>query len=99
MTDHTDHKHTCDSTAATGSPSAASAASAPDGAFLAAFMELHHGLPRQSPGSDATTRHLLSLCGPLPERPRVLDLGCGPGRSALLLAAEAGGPPGPVSPR
>ncbi|MET9607713.1 bifunctional class I SAM-dependent methyltransferase/N-acetyltransferase [Streptomyces sp. NPDC006512] len=54
-------------------------------------MELHGGLPRQAPGSDATTRRLLSLCGPLPERPRVLDLGCGPGRSALLLAAEAGG--------
>ncbi|WP_260610100.1 bifunctional class I SAM-dependent methyltransferase/N-acetyltransferase [Streptomyces sp. WAC06614] len=51
---------------------------------------MHHGLPRQGPGSDATTRHLLSLCGPLPRRPRVLDLGCGPGRSALLLAAEAG---------
>ncbi|MEW1637115.1 bifunctional class I SAM-dependent methyltransferase/N-acetyltransferase [Streptomyces sp. NPDC093801] len=54
-------------------------------------MELHRGLPRQSPGSDTSTRHLLSLCGPLPERPRVLDIGCGPGRSALLLAAEAGG--------
>ncbi|MFE5810534.1 GNAT family N-acetyltransferase [Streptomyces sp. NPDC056491] len=60
--------------------------------FTRAFFALHHGLPRQAPGSDATTRHLLSLCGPLPERPRVLDLGCGPGRSALLLAAEAGGP-------
>ncbi|MFD3694797.1 GNAT family N-acetyltransferase [Streptomyces sp. NPDC058646] len=59
-----------------------------------AFFALHHGLPRQAPGSDATTRHLLSLCGPLPERPRVLDLGCGPGRSALLLAAEAGGADG-----
>ncbi|MFC7303588.1 GNAT family N-acetyltransferase [Streptomyces monticola] len=55
-----------------------------------AFFALHHGLPRQGPGSDATTRHLLSLTGPLPERPRVLDLGCGPGRAALLLAAEAG---------
>ncbi|MFJ8162607.1 GNAT family N-acetyltransferase [Streptomyces sp. NPDC096136] len=54
-------------------------------------MELPRGLPRQSPGSDTSTRHLLSLCGPLPERPRVLDIGCGPGRSALLLAAEAGG--------
>ncbi|MFJ6934923.1 methyltransferase domain-containing protein [Streptomyces sp. NPDC101132] len=51
---------------------------------------MHHGLPRQGPGSDATTRRLLSLAGPLPERPRILDLGCGPGRSALLLAAEAG---------
>lgn len=58
--------------------------------FEQAFFALHGGLPRQGPGSDTTTRHLLSLCGPLPERPRVLDLGCGPGRSALLLAAEAG---------
>ncbi|MEU9852740.1 bifunctional class I SAM-dependent methyltransferase/N-acetyltransferase [Streptomyces sp. NPDC047974] len=55
-----------------------------------AFFALHHGLPRQGPGSDATTRRLLALAGRLPERPRVLDLGCGPGRSALLLAAEAG---------
>ncbi|MFC9387909.1 GNAT family N-acetyltransferase [Streptomyces venezuelae] len=54
------------------------------------FFALHHGLPRQGPGSDATTRRLLALCGQLPERPRVLDLGCGPGRSALLLAAAAG---------
>lgn len=55
-----------------------------------AFFSLHHGLPRQCPGSDATTRRLLELTGPLPGRPRVLDLGCGPGRAALLLAAEAG---------
>jgi SAM-dependent methyltransferase len=55
-----------------------------------AFMALHRGLPRQSPGSDTTTRHLLSLAGPLPGRPRALDLGCGPGRASLLLAAEAG---------
>ncbi|MET9803609.1 bifunctional class I SAM-dependent methyltransferase/N-acetyltransferase [Streptomyces sp. NPDC006368] len=58
-----------------------------------AFFALHHGLPRQGPGSDDTTRRLLALAGlpgALPERPRVLDLGCGPGRSALLMAAEAG---------
>ncbi|MFD3776931.1 GNAT family N-acetyltransferase [Streptomyces sp. NPDC058612] len=58
---------------------------------MEALLTLHGGLPRQAPGSDASTRHLLSLCGTLPGRPRVLDLGCGPGRSALLLAAEAGG--------
>ncbi|WP_447041619.1 GNAT family N-acetyltransferase [Streptomyces sp. DSM 118878] len=55
-----------------------------------AFFALHHGLPRQGPGSDDTTRRLLRLAGALPERPRVLDLGCGPGRASLLLAAEAG---------
>lgn len=54
-----------------------------------AFFALHHGLPRQGPGSDATTRRLLSYAGPLPSQPRVLDLGCGPGRVSLLLAAEA----------
>lgn len=55
-----------------------------------AFFSLHHGLPRQGPGSDATTRRLLSFAGPLPSRPRALDLGCGPGLVSLLLAAEAG---------
>ncbi len=59
-----------------------------DNAVFEAFMSLHRGLPRQGPGSDATTRHLFSLAGPLPRRPRVLDLGCGPGRASLLLAAE-----------
>ncbi|MFE4052971.1 GNAT family N-acetyltransferase [Streptomyces sp. YIM B13518] len=55
-----------------------------------AFFALHHDLPRQGPGSDATTRRLLEMAGPLPECPRVLDAGCGPGRSTLLLAEEAG---------
>ncbi|MEU3601438.1 bifunctional class I SAM-dependent methyltransferase/N-acetyltransferase [Streptomyces sp. NPDC006798] len=56
-----------------------------------AFFALHHELPRQGPGSDATTRRLLELAGPLPGRPRILDAGCGPGRSALLLAEATGG--------
>ncbi|MFF8841251.1 GNAT family N-acetyltransferase [Streptomyces sp. NPDC015127] len=60
-----------------------------DNALHDAFS-LHHGLPRQGPGSDATSLRLLAAAGPLPARPRVLDLGCGAGRSALLLAAEAG---------
>ncbi|MFD7669243.1 GNAT family N-acetyltransferase [Streptomyces sp. NPDC059788] len=54
-----------------------------------AFFALHRGLPRQGPGSDTTTRRLLEEAGPLPEHPRVLDAGCGPGRSTLLLAEEA----------
>lgn len=54
------------------------------------FWELHDGLPRQGPGSDATTRWLLNAVGTLPRRPRVLDIGCGPGRASVLLAREAG---------
>ncbi|MGW7466562.1 GNAT family N-acetyltransferase [Streptomyces xantholiticus] len=61
-----------------------------DNALHDAFFALHHGLPRQGPGSDATSARLLAMAGPLPARARVLDLGCGPGRSALLLAARAG---------
>ncbi|MEU6079435.1 class I SAM-dependent methyltransferase [Streptomyces sp. NPDC047108] len=55
-----------------------------------AFFALHHRLPRQGPGSDATTRRLMELAGPLPKRPRALDAGCGPGRATLILAADAG---------
>lgn len=51
------------------------------------FWALHRDLPREGVGSDATTRHLLALAGPLPDRPRALDLGCGPGRATRVLAA------------
>jgi SAM-dependent methyltransferase len=53
------------------------------------FWALHSELPREGVGSDRTTRELLDLAGPLPARPRAVDVGCGPGRSALVLA-EAG---------
>lgn len=53
------------------------------------FWALHSDLPREGVGSDRTTRALLDLAGPLPVRARALDVGCGPGRSALVLA-EAG---------
>lgn len=54
------------------------------------MLALHEGLPRQAPGSDRTSAHLLSLVGPLPEEPVVLDLGCGPGRASLMLARVLG---------
>lgn len=55
---------------------------------LDAFLLLHSGLPREGPGSDDATREALRLLGPLPAEPRVLDLGCGPGRQTLVLARE-----------
>jgi SAM-dependent methyltransferase len=51
-----------------------------------ALFRLFEGLPRQGPGSDDCTREALRRLGELPAAPRVLDLGCGSGRSALVLA-------------
>ena len=51
-----------------------------------AFFTLHSGLPRQGPGSDASTLKAIHRLPGLPESPRVLDLGCGPGRQTLVLA-------------
>ena len=52
------------------------------------FRALHRDLPREGVGSDRTTRELLDLAGPLPVRPRTVDVGCGPGRAALVLAGS-----------
>lgn len=57
-----------------------------------AFFRLFSGLPREAPGSDALTREALRRLPRLPESPRVLDLGCGPGRQTLVLARELGVP-------
>jgi serine/threonine-protein kinase HipA len=51
-----------------------------------AFFRLFETLPRQGPGSDACTREALRRLPALPRSPRVLDLGCGSGRSTLVLA-------------
>ena len=56
----------------------------------AALIELHAGLERQGPGDAAFSRRMLSLLPPLPEHPRIADLGCGTGAGALLLAEWSG---------
>ena len=52
----------------------------------AKLYRLHEGLPRQAPGSDASTRDAIGRLGTLPPNPRALDVGCGPGRASSLLA-------------
>jgi SAM-dependent methyltransferase len=49
------------------------------------FWELHSGLPREGPGSDEATEHVVSL---LPQKhfSHILDIGCGPGMQTLCLA-------------
>lgn len=56
------------------------------------FFELHSGLPRESPGDDASTAHAAQIVAPyLPSCPAVLDIGCGPGAQTLVVARETGG--------
>ena len=55
---------------------------------LAKLYHLHEGLPRQTPGSEMSTRRAIQGLGPLRRDPRALDVGCGTGRSAVLLAQE-----------
>lgn len=55
------------------------------------FWKLHQGLPKQGPGSEASTRRALGLLADLPAAPRVLDLGCGSGRQTVTVARETRG--------
>ncbi|MGH7864992.1 MAG: class I SAM-dependent methyltransferase, partial [Candidatus Binataceae bacterium] len=55
------------------------------------FYELTRGLPRQGPGSAAATRRALAMTRGLPNLPRILDVGCGPGAQTIELALATGG--------
>lgn len=50
------------------------------------FLDVQSGLPRQGPGSDNVTLKALSFCSGLPEKPTILDVGCGPGMQTIALA-------------
>lgn len=54
--------------------------------FWELFFEVYEHLPRQGPGNSQCVTWALELCQPLPERPIVLDLGCGSGHQTLKLA-------------
>jgi SAM-dependent methyltransferase len=59
--------------------------------ILARLFEVYEGMPRGGPGDAATARRARDLMTGLPPRPRVLDLGCGPGANTAALAALTGG--------
>lgn len=51
------------------------------------YAELFRGSTCLAPGSPATTRAVLAQAGPLlPAAPQVVDMGCGAGAAALVLA-------------
>jgi ubiquinone/menaquinone biosynthesis C-methylase UbiE len=55
------------------------------------FYEIHQDLPRQGPGSFESTRKAFSLLTDLPLNPRILDIGCGPGKQTLDLCKLTSG--------
>lgn len=54
------------------------------------FFEIHHGLPREGPGRNEYTRKAFEMLPKL-KRPRILDIGCGPGGPTMELARISGG--------
>lgn len=54
------------------------------------FFEIHRDIPRQGPGRNRYTRQAYEMLPPL-ERPRILDIGCGPGQPTMELARLSGG--------
>ena len=55
------------------------------------FLQIYGTLPRAGPGSNALTRKAFEMIPSLPESPRILDVGCGPGMQTIeLLKMTAG---------
>lgn len=50
------------------------------------FFELHKDIPREGPGMDTATKQALDFVKALPDQPKVIDIGCGPGMQTLELA-------------
>ncbi len=55
------------------------------------MADLYGPLPRQGPGSAVCTRQAFSLLGSLPDRPLLLDVGCGTGAQTMVLARLTNG--------
>ncbi|MBW2412428.1 MAG: class I SAM-dependent methyltransferase [Deltaproteobacteria bacterium] len=55
------------------------------------FFEIHRDNPREGPGSFEATRKAYSALSGLPDKPIILDIGCGPGQQALDLASLSAG--------
>ena len=54
------------------------------------FFEIHTDLPREGPGKDKYTRQAFEML-PRLDRPRIQDIGCGPGQQTMELARLSGG--------
>ncbi|GJQ63407.1 MAG: methyltransferase type 11 [Melioribacteraceae bacterium] len=55
------------------------------------FLEIHKDIPREGPGDSDITKSTFKLCTDLPEKPEILDVGCGPGFQTFDLAEVSDG--------
>jgi ubiquinone/menaquinone biosynthesis C-methylase UbiE len=55
------------------------------------FFEVHSNLPREGPGDNESTKKAYLMLRNLPEKPRMLDIGCGPGMQTIELAKLSDG--------
>jgi len=55
------------------------------------FLAMYGAVPRAGPGSHEATRRAYELMSGLPESPRILDIGCGPGVQTVDLLKISGG--------
>jgi ubiquinone/menaquinone biosynthesis C-methylase UbiE len=55
------------------------------------FWIIHSGLSREGPGDNKSTRRAYRMLKDLPKNPRILDVGCGPGKQTVELAKLSGG--------
>ncbi|GAB7021643.1 MerR family transcriptional regulator [Salidesulfovibrio brasiliensis] len=60
-------------------------------AYMELFFKLYEGVERKGPGEREATARALELCGPLPENPQIIDIGCGSGLGSVYLAELTGG--------
>lgn len=60
----------------------------PQAEYIEALISLHRGLAYKGPGDPNLSRQILNSLPALPPQPRIADLGCGSGASALLLARQ-----------
>jgi ubiquinone/menaquinone biosynthesis C-methylase UbiE len=55
------------------------------------FYEVHSNLPREGPGENQSTEKAYKMLKNLPAKPRILDIGCGPGMQTITLAKISSG--------
>lgn len=55
------------------------------------FFEIHRDNPREGPGNLEATRKAYATLSHLPDKPIILDVGCGPGQQTLDLATLSRG--------